>query len=209
MKKIVFLIMFLMSLSTFSLIAQNLTDQVVFNAVLNQTLNINVPLGDIQTITFTTAADYNNGVVGGVGIMPGTSTVTVEATEDWNVTIECPDFVGTGATPNTEIIPINNLGVYVTAGGVHQYGVEYTTSCPDAANAMGLNNNPVALIENLGGNAGAIPDNTFILNWEMGTMKVAHPTNPMHATSMFTQMANDDFITGTYTATATLTLALD
>jgi hypothetical protein len=200
MKKIVLLLAVFFALGQTTIMAQ-LTDQepVNFNAILNSVFNLNVVTGVDQTATFTTAADYNNGVFEGAGFAPGFSTVTMEATGNWNLQISCPDFA-----MGTESIPINNLGVWCTATGAHQFGTEVTCAYTTAATSLGLANANQMLI-NLGtdpaGNGGDATDNAFTLHWRMGTMN-----GTMNATSMFDQMAAGDFPIGTYTTTATLTM---
>lgn len=198
MKKIAFVLGFVFAVN-FSLWAQ-LTDQepVIFNAHLLETFNLNVITGGIQDITFAVANDYNNGVTEAAGIVPGNTTVTMEATGNWNLTIECPDFTpitGTGT------IPIDNLGVWLQATGIHQFGTEVSTAYPNAAAALGLTVTPTEIIGLVTGNAGDGTDNAFTLHWLMGTRQ-----GSMNATTMFDQMANGDFTVGDYTTTATLTM---
>jgi hypothetical protein len=118
MKKLVLLLGLVFAFSAATL-AQNTTGNIIFNAHLNQTFNLIIVNGDVQEITFATAADYNNGVVEAVGILPGTSLINIEATEDWNLTISCPDFLPFGATPGTGVIPIDNLGYEIMENGAH------------------------------------------------------------------------------------------
>jgi hypothetical protein len=198
MKKLILFTGILFALQT-ALFAQVTTGDVVFNLELHSTLNLNVD-GVVQEIDFTTAAQYNNGVIESAGIEPGFTDISVESTQNWNLVIQCLNFTGAGT------IPINNLGVWCAQSGAHAFGTEVASTCTDAASTMGLNNADLPLISNLGGNAGDITDNAFRLHWEMGTMKTANP-NPMNATSMFDQMANGDFPIGVYTSTATLTLS--
>jgi hypothetical protein len=172
-------------------------DDVVFNAHLESTLLLTVTDGNVQEITFATAADYNFGVSEAGGIVDGYSTITVESTGNWNLNINCPNFTGAG------IIPIDNLGFWMEADGAHQFGTEL--SCVqgniDAASSLGLTIADQLIIDNLTGNSGDASDNAFTLHWRMGTMDNAS----MHATSMFDQMANGDFPVGDYTTTAVLT----
>jgi hypothetical protein len=198
MKKIVFVLGFML-VANWGLMAQ-LTDQedVVFNAHLLETFNLNVVTGPIQEITFTVAADYNLGVTEAGGIVPGFTTITVEATGNWELEIEAPDFLpitGTGT------IPIDNLGVWCEATGTHQFGTEVTCAYQNAAAAMGITVLPQLLIGLGTTNGGDATDNAFTLHWLMGTMQ-----GTMETTSMFDQMALGTFTVGDYTTTATLTL---
>jgi hypothetical protein len=202
MKKLVFALGIFFALQT-GLFAQVLTGDVVFNAHLLSTLNLNVD-GVVQDITFQTATEYNDGVVEsgtlGVAIYPGTTAISVEATEDWKLNIECPDFSG------PDNIPINNLGVYVAQAGLHNLTTDCVCAFTTPATIKGLTTGP-ELLMNAGtaGNGGDIDDNAFTLHWEMGTQRNAS-MNPL---SMFDQMAQGDFPIGEYTTTATLTLSLD
>jgi hypothetical protein len=201
MKKLVLLFGLFLALQA-AMMAQVTTGNITFNAHLNQTFNLIIVNGGVQEITFANAADYNNGVIEAVGILPGTSLINIEATEDWNLTIECPDFLPFGATPGTGVIPIDNLGYEITENGLHTLvggEVTYTGGNPDP---VALTNATAALIS-LGtvSNAGDVTDNAFTLHWQMGTM-----LGDMHPTSMFDQMAAGDFTTGDFQAIALLTL---
>jgi hypothetical protein len=200
MKKLVLLLGLMFALQA-AMMAQNTTGNIIFNAHLNQTFNLIIDLGTPvdQEITFATAADYNNGVVAGAGIQPGSSQIQVEATEDWNLTMGCPDFLITGG--GTETIPIGNLGYVISENAGHGNNDEvlYTPGLIMMTNAT-----TTALISvGPNGNAGDISDNDFTLTWEMGTAAL-QGMNLLG--SMFDQMANGDFTTGDYQAIALLTL---
>jgi len=202
MKKIVLILGLAVAMQTV-MMAQVTEQEVLFNAHLLSTFNLNLTGGGTQEITFTVAADYNNGVTGPAlnGIDPGNTTITVEATEPWYITIECDDDNFAEVT-GTGDIPVDNVGVYCAATGTYQFGTEVECDYVSTATILGLTMAPVTLIYNGSGNAGDATDNMYTLNWEMGTMRNAS----MHATSMFDQMALGDFTTGDYTMTSTLTL---
>lgn len=177
------------------------TENVIFNAILGGAFNLIVQDGDIQTATFNSADDYNLGVSetqGTPGIDPGFTTLAMEATGNWFLKISAPDFTpvtGTGS------IPIDNLGVYCEATGVHQFGTEVTCAYQTAEAALGLTNTDITLIDLLSANSGGTTDNQFVLHWLMGTMQ-----GSMNTTSMFTQLSNGVFSQGTYTTTIVLTM---
>jgi len=205
MKKFVLLFGLLFALQT-AIMAQVTVQNVIFNAHLISTFNLNLLTGGTQEITFNSALDYNNGVVDGIGILPGFTEISVEATENWYITIECPDFVGY-AGPNgagTGVIPSENVGVTITEDGAHGLAtgeVMYDAGNPDP---QGLYNAPAQNLIWLGANpnAGDVTDNAFTLHWQMGTQ-----LGTMYAAgSMFDQMSAGDFTTGDFTTTATLTL---
>lgn len=204
MKKIVFTLGLVFALQA-ALMAQ-LTDQdsVVFNAHLLKTFNLNVD-GVVQEITFATSADYNNGVVEGIGILPGVTVASVEATGDWNLQILAPNFlpyVGPNGA-GTGIIPINNLGVWVQTTGTHTIGGELVCPYISLATAMGMSAANQMLINNGTGNAGDVSDNAFIFHWQMG-QAVACPN--MNQLTMFDQLSAGTFGPGDFTTTAILTL---
>jgi hypothetical protein len=144
------------------------------------------------------AADYNNGVTEAGGIAPGTTTITVEATGNWELEISAPDFTPITGTGN---IPIDNLGVWCAATGTHVFGTEVTCAFQNAAAAMGITVADQLLIGLGTDNGGDATDNAFTLHWLMGTMQ-----GTMETESMFNQMALGTFTVGDYTTTATLTL---
>jgi hypothetical protein len=205
MKKLVLLLTLMFALQA-AIMAQVTTGNITFNAHLNQTFNLIIVSGDVQEINFNNAADYNNGVdQASGGIAPGFSLINIEATEDWNLTIECPDFLPFSfvpPNPGSGVIPIDNLGYTITSSGAHSLvggEVDYLAGNPDP---VALTNATAPCIS-LGtvSNAGDITDNAFTLHWQMGTM-----LGDMHATSMFDQMAAGDFTTGDFQAIALLTL---
>jgi hypothetical protein len=186
-------------------------DIVHFTAILDMVYDITVePAGANQTAWFGTAADYNNGLIeGGAAapgqINPGTSPITVEATGNWDIQIDALDFVDGGG----QIIPIENLGVYImdgTGGTGHQNGTEVIWSCIGPASIQLVDNALIDLITwgGAAANAGDISDNRFILHWEMGTPDIV-AQHPLLGT-MFDQMAAGSFGPGTYTTDVNLTL---
>jgi hypothetical protein len=184
-----------------------LTDQetVVFNAHLLETFNLNILNGNQQDATFTTSADYNNGVIEGAGVATGTTDITVEATGNWNLAISAPDlipYVGPNGA-GTGIIPINNVGLWMEATGVHLFGTEVTCPYVSLATAMGLGNANQILIGLGTANNGDAADNAFTIHWQMG-QALACPL--MNQLTMFQQMSAGTFGPGDFTTTATLTL---
>jgi len=205
LKKFILLFSALIALQTqTALMAQEEDEgEVIFNAILSGAFDIIVlPGGEIQTAWFNAADDYNFGIsetIGVPGIDPGFTTVAMEATGNWFLKIGAPDFLPTG----TEIgyIPINNLGVWCEATGVHQFGTEVTCSYQTADAALGITNADATLIDLGTGNAGGQADNEFILHWLMGTMQ-----GSMNTESMFIQLAAGTFGMGTYNTTVVLTM---
>jgi hypothetical protein len=208
MKKLV-IFGFLLAMTPIFLQAQITdTENIVFNAHLLKTFDLTVVTGATQEITFDNAAEYTNGVDEVNGIVPGTSDITVEATGNWFLEIECPDFVPY-VGPNgagTGIIPINNLGMYLEATSATPTANTFTggqvlTAFEGQANITAMANAAFIIINNGSGNAGAAADNSFTMHWEMGTSN-----GTMNAASMFDQMALGVFGPGDFTTTAILTL---
>lgn len=168
-------------------------DVVNFTAVLASVLNLNVTSGQNQTATFDTPDKYNLGIDA-----VGTSTVTMEATSNWTLEINAADFTD-GASA---IIPINNLGVWCEATGTHTIGAEATCAYTSLATSLGVTNADQMLIDNGSGNSGDASDNTFNLNWTMGTMN-----GTMNTSSMFDQLSDGTIANlGTFLTTVNLTL---
>lgn len=203
MKKIILLFGLFFALQTQTpLMAQDTTGTVIFNAILGGAFNLIVWDGDQQTAYFNSADDYNIGVSGTQGtpgIDPGFTTVKMQATGNWFLKISAPDFLPTVGSGS---IPINNLGVWCEATGVHQFGTEVTCAYQTADAALGLLNTDVTLIDLLTENSGDETDNIFVLNWLMGTMQ-----GGMNPASMFSQLADGIFSLGTYNTTIVLTMA--
>lgn len=204
MKKIILILSLIIAFqggsSLYAQLAED-TENVIFNAILGGVFNLIVLDGDVQTATFNTGDDYNFGIsetLGVPGIDPGFTTVAMEATGNWNLQIGAPDFLpitGTGS------IPIDNLGVWCEATGVHQFGTEVTCAYQAADNALGLQNANAMLIDLGTNNSGGQADNEFILHWLMGTMQ-----GSMNTDSMFEQLTAGQFSQGTYTTTVVLTM---
>jgi hypothetical protein len=209
MKKTVSVLAFMLAMLVQPVLyAQLDEDYVDFNVILDAATTIVVTTGDVQNVYFNDPNDYNVGVTEAPGtfdgIDPGTSTVEVESTADWDMRIDAPDFNGGAAG----FIPIQNLGVWCEVSalpGQYQFGTE--VACPHVsfATALAVTAAEQDLITNLGGNAGSADNNTYILHWQMGNTS----WNNLPANSMFVQMtaATPNFtVPGVFTSQATLTL---
>ncbi len=194
MKKFIIVLMVLAMAQATGMKAQTTdTDVVNFTAILQEVLNLNVTGGQNQTADFDTPDEYNLGIDA-----VGTTTITVESTGDWDLQINAADFSDGGGN----IIPIDNLGLWCEATGVHQIGTEVSCSYTSLANALGITATDQMLLDNLGGNGGDASDNAFNLNWTMGTMN-----GSMSTASIFQQVSDGTIgALGTYTTTVNLTL---
>jgi|JFJP01.1.fsa_nt_gi hypothetical protein len=194
MKTFTKILILALTLQTANVFAQATDVEVVnFTAVLSNVLNLSITAGADQTATFNTPILYNEGidVVGATG-------VTMESTTNWKLSISAPNFTGPGAA----IIPINNLGVWCSATGIHTIGGEVVCSNTSLATSRGITVAVQDLITNGTGNAGAAIDNAFDLHWTMGTME-----GTMNPASIFAQLANGTIASvGTFTTVVTLTL---
>lgn len=195
MRKIIIIFMVLIAAHTTSVMAQTTdTDVVNFTAILQEVFDITVTSGNNQTATFDTPTLYNTGID-----VVGQSTITVEATDDWDVQISGPDFSdGSGNS-----IPIDNVGVWCESTGNNSIGAEVTCAYTALATCMGITVADQMLLDlGTGTNAGDAADNAFNLNWTMGTMN-----GSMNGNSMLAQVADGTIAAmGTYTTVITLTL---
>lgn len=193
MKKFTFLLSIILLVNAGSLFAQTDQETVNFTAILETVINLNIESGGDHTATFNTPDTYNFGIDA-----VGTTEITVESTSDWSLAASAPDFTDGGSA----IIPINNLGVWLEATGVHTFGNECSTTFDVLGSSCGLTTNNQTLIDNANGNSGDATDNAFNLNWTMGTMN-----GTMNANSIFDQLADGTIANiGTFTTTVTLTV---
>lgn len=194
MKKLTLILTIFVALQATNVFSQDTdTDVVNFTAILSAVLNLNVTAGQDQTATFDTPDEYNLGIDA-----VGTTTITVESTSNWDLMINAADF-SDGATAT---IPIDNLGVWCEATGVHTLGGEVACSNTTLATAMGITVADQTLLDNGTGNSGDAADNAFNLNWTMGTMN-----GTMNTASIFQQLSDGTIANiGTFNTTVNLTL---
>jgi hypothetical protein len=185
-------------------------DYVDFNVILEAVTTITVTTGNVQNVYFNDPNDYNVGVIEDPGtfdgIDPGTSTIEIESTTDWDLTIDAADFNGGAAG----FIPISNLGVWCAEAGVpaqYNFGDEVLCGYIDFATALPVTTGEQDLItfNPAGpGNSGSADNNTYILHWQMGNTS----WNVTNGT-MFEQMTAPTptfTVPGTFTSRAYLTL---
>jgi len=195
MKKLIIIFLALFALQTTSIFAQS-TDIVNFEAILQDVTLVEVTGGQDITVTFATADEYNNGFD---QIVPIT-TVEITALLDWDLTIAAPDF--DNADGGGDIIPINNVGVWCESTGTFTFGAELVCAYTTITTPLGLTNADQDLITNGTGNNGDPSENSFNLNWEMGTRN-----GSMNTATMFEQVADGTIGSmGTYNTVITLTL---
>jgi len=195
MKKLIILFVAIFTFATMGLKAQT-SENVALTVILTDVFDLNVTAGAAITFTFDTPAEWNTGMVAPDG---GTTTdVTIDATQDWELTILSPDLSDGAAG----VMPAGNVGVYCTDnGGNYSIGAEVACAYIAVGSPLALPNAATVLLDVGTGNAGDATDNMFSINWECGTMNA-----PMNGTSMLQHVAQGDFPTGTYTSTVVLTL---
>lgn len=195
MKRLSIILLTLFALQTTSIFAQS-TDVVNFEAILEDVTSITVTAGNDITVTFSTSADYNDGF----DVITPVSTVEVIALLDWDMTIAAPDFTHT--PDDGDIIPIENVGVWCESTGTFTFGAELVCAYTTQTTPLGVTAASQDLITNGTGNNGDASENSFNLNWEMGSME-----GSMETASMFEQVADGTIASlGTYTTIITLTL---
>jgi hypothetical protein len=195
MKRI--LILFLVGMFAFQTTgvqAQPDSEVVDFTVIFETVFDLAIVSGNAITVTFTTSADYNNGIVSGTP-----TDFTVESTINWDVMIsgagDLAPVTGSGA------VPLDYVGCWVASTGTFTDGAEFDIAFPDQASAHGLTTTPTAFITNNGGNAGSVTDNAFTITWAVGTQD-----GSMAAESVFTGLALNKFTApGQYNTDITLT----
>ncbi len=195
MKKFILIMTVLITAQTTNLMAQTTdTDVVNFTAILQEVLNLTVTGGQDQTADFDTPDEYNLGIDA-----VGTTTITVEATGDWFLEVNAADFSDGGGN----IIPIDNLGLWCESTGTNTIGAEVSCAFTALASSMGITAADQMLLDlGAGSNAGGVAENSFNLNWTMGTMN-----GSMNGLTMLEQLtAGTIGALGTYTTTVNLTL---
>ncbi len=196
MRKLIIILLTLFALQTTSIFAQS-TDVVNFVAILQDVTSITVTAGNDIEVTFATSADYNDGF----DVIVPVSTVEVVALLDWDMTISAPDF--TNDDGGGDIIPIGNVGVWCESTGTFTFGAELVCAYTTQTTPLGLSSTvDQDLITNGTGNNGDASENSFNLNWEMGSGE-----GSMETATMFEQVADGTIASlGTYTTVITLTL---
>lgn len=199
MKKLLILFVAVLTFATMGVNAQTDSENVALTVILTDVFDLGISAGSAITFTFDTPAEWNLGMTAPDG---GTTTdITVDATQDWEITIASPDLTDGG----TGVMTADNVGVHCTDnGGNHSIGAEVSCAYTALGSPLALPNAATVLLDNGTGNAGDATDNAFSINWQCGTM-----TAPMNATSMLQHVASATFPTGTYTSTVVLTLQAD
>ncbi len=195
MKKLMILFAAALMFAATSVQAQ-VTQNVSMTVILTNVLELNLTGGNAIVFTFDTPAEWNSGMTAPDG---GTvSTVTMNSSTDWDLSIESPDLSpssgGNNMTPD-------NIGVWCESTGNYTFGSEVTCVYTAVGSPLELKNATTVLIDNGTGNAGDVTNNAYTINWECGTQ-----TAPMNLISMLQHVAAGDFNADTFTSTVLLTL---
>ena len=169
---------------------------------LKNVLDLNVTAGSSVVFTFDTPTEYTAGMSQPDG---SNTTVTMDATTDWKLSIEAADLTDGGTPPNT--MQSENVGLTVEAQGNNTFtGNQVSSSYEEGVgSALGLPNAKTLLIDKgTNGNTGD-GDNTFVLHWRCGTQEGTMASYSMM--DLIMGNASDPQVPlGTYTTTVNLTL---
>lgn len=194
MKKILILFIAAFTLTAANISAQ--TDVVNLEVVLTDVFDVNVTGGNNVVFTFDTPAEWTAGMTApDAGQL---TTITVDATQNWDLSIEVPDLVNASGGPDMDPA---NIGLYCEATGSNDFTSAINCTYVTPATCLGLLNATTPIMTNNAGNAGNATQNAFNLKWECGTQN-----GSMVADNMLNQVANGTFNVGTFTSIATLTL---
>lgn len=161
----------------------------------NPGLVINIVTGYSVEFVFDEISEYVNGITGG-----GHSTyIRVGAIYDWKLQFKADQVMFYGTNNPSNEMELNNVGVMVVSTGTHQDDgsniINYAKTAP-----LALESNDVTLLtKGVQTNKGYGIENSFMLNWEMGTRN-----GNMNPTRMLDQMLAAD----TYTLNIILTLSV-
>lgn len=184
MKRILILLLVgMFAFQTTGVQAQPDSEIVDFTVEFVTVFDLAIVSGSAIVVTFTTAAEYNAGIVS-----TDFTDITVESTVNWDLMIS-----GAGAlapVTGTGAVPLNYVGCWANETGTYTDGSEFDIAFSTQAAAHGLTTTPTALITNNSGNAGGIAENAFRITWAVGTQDG----------TMATESVFDGLAAGTFTA---------
>ena len=164
----------------------------------NPGLVINIVSGWSIEFDFDTFDKYKNGITGGHA-----SFIRIGAIYDWKLQFKADQLVFIGVNDGSHQMELNNLGVMIESIGTNQDdGSNITNSAKFAP--IALESNDVTLLTKGSlTNKGYGIENSFTLNWEMGTQQ-----GNMNTLSIFDQMTSGLLQADTYTVNVILTLSV-
>ncbi len=189
MKNIGFILILVLSFNALSLKSQEIPPP-------NPGLVINIVTGYSIEFVFDEFSEYQNGI-------PNTNQDTyirIGAIYDWKLQFKADQTMFYGQFDPTHQMQLNNVGVVVVSTGTNQDDgsniVNHAKNAPMALQAV----DQTLMAKGAFTNKGYGIENSFILNWEMGTMIPPH----MNPVSLLEQMIPADV----YTVNIILTLSV-
>ena len=168
--------------------SQGVADQAVIpvSVTLNSILRLNVTSGGNIEFVVNTLDDYTNGIP---NIARYTTTFTVASSIDFDVLLYAEDATLMGVSGGTMIL--SNLGYVIESTGTGTPGIAATDTwalCALGANPTAVQaltdatTIPEIVSSQTNHGAGPTSQNTFEIQWELGTMNA-----PMELTSLLSQ----------------------
>ena len=162
----------------------------------NPGLVLNIVSGWSIDFTFDEFIEYQNGISNG-----GQTFIRIGAIYDWKLQFHADQLTFIGSLPGNTMA-LNNLGVTINSIGTNTEFNGHLTNL--ATVPVGVDYNFVTLLTpGVLTNKGYGIENSFTLNWHMGTMQ-----GTMNPTSMLEQMIAGDIEADDYTVTVFLTLSV-
>ncbi len=146
--------------------AQPVSDHGVIpvGVTLNSILRLNITSGGNIEFVVTTIDQYNNGIVNADRY---DTRFTVASSVDFDVTLTSDRSALQGVDNPTHTLDLNNIGFEITSAGTGAVGTNW--NFPDV-HVLDPTPSPVSVIESINGQgAGSAEQNSFIINWELGT----------------------------------------
>ena len=162
----------------------------------NPGLVINIYNGWVIDFVFDEFSKYQTGIENG-----GQTFIRIGAIYDWKLQFNADQLTFIGTLPGNTM-PLNNLGLTISSIGTNTEFNGHLTN--NATVPVGLDNDFITVLTPGSlSNKGYGIENTFILNWHMGTMQ-----GTMNSTSMLEQMIAGTIEADDYTVNVILTLSI-
>jgi len=161
----------------------------------NPGLVLNIVTGWSIDFTFDEFIEYQNGIENG-----GQTFIRIGAIYDWKLQFHADQLTFIGTSGNT--MELNNLGVTISSIGTNTEFNGHLTNF--ATVPVAVESDYVTLLTpGVFTNKGYGIENSFLLNWHMGTMD-----GNMNGTSMLDQMISGAIEADDYTVNVILTLSI-
>lgn len=210
MKKL-FSVFLIALLATAGLLAQPVQDNALIpvSVTLNSILRLNVVSGGNIEFNFNTMQDYQTGFDG--NLTRHQTNITVASSQNWDIYIGAEDanLINVDDETGASFIGLDVIGIGVDDPGAFKIGTEldsyYDALGSDAAAAewnpliaYGTVDPDNLLLGNLGGNAGDVASNSFLIKWCCASVANGQ-----------TAMLDNGYDPGRYTTNVVLTLMVD